>query len=95
MELREIFDGDDEYELGSPVKGDPDDPIVYGNRWRRERDQARAERDKWVKLWNRLEAAISHHKKAKLTGVDTSDEVDEALWAARDKILSAASEASK
>lgn len=46
-----------------------------------------AERDHWIRLWNRLEAAITHHRRDKLNGVDTSDEIDEALWKARDKIL--------
>lgn len=44
-----------------------------------------AERDAWIKSWNRLEAAISHHKKAKSDMF--VDEVDEALYAARDRIL--------
>jgi hypothetical protein len=43
-----------------------------------------------IKLLNRLEASITHHRKGKLFGVDTSDDLDEALWAARDRILSAA-----
>src|SRR4051812_43086376 len=40
-----------------------------------------------VRLFNRLEAAISHHKKAHDSGRYFADDPDEALWAARDKIL--------
>jgi hypothetical protein len=46
-----------------------------------------AERDHWIRLFNRLEASITHHRKGKLFGFDTSDEVDEALWHARDQVL--------
>jgi hypothetical protein len=57
----------------------------------RARDRrSRQQRDNWIQSWNRLEAAITHHRNAKLRGVDASDEVDEALWAARDRVLSAA-----
>lgn len=56
----------------------------------RQRDEARTERDRWIRLFNRLEASVTHHRAAKLRGVDTSDEVDGALWAARDKVLKAA-----
>jgi hypothetical protein len=45
------------------------------------------DRDHWIRLFNRLEASVTHHRKGKLAGVDTSDEIDEALWKARDKIL--------
>jgi hypothetical protein len=45
------------------------------------------DRDRWVKAFNRLDAAITHHRRDTLGGVDTSDEADEALWAARDKII--------
>ena len=45
----------------------------------------RAERDRWIRLFNRLEAAITHHKKAK--SAMFVDEVDEALYAARDRVL--------
>jgi hypothetical protein len=45
-------------------------------------------RDFWIRLFNRLEASISHHKKAK--SALFVDEVDEALYAARDKILKTA-----
>jgi hypothetical protein len=37
---------EDFYEPGSPFKVHPDDLIVHGRRWRRERDEARAERDR-------------------------------------------------
>ncbi len=42
------------------------------------------ERDRWIRLFNRLEAAVSHHKRA--TGEFATD-ADEALYAARDRIL--------
>ncbi len=47
-------------------------------------NQAKQHRDHWIRLWNRLEAAISHHKKAT---ADFATEADEALYAARDRIL--------
>jgi hypothetical protein len=46
--------------------------------------RAEAEWGRWVRLFNRLEAAVSHHKKAN-AGLMT--EADEALYAARDRIL--------
>lgn len=46
-----------------------------------------ADRDRWIRAFNRLDAAITHHRRDTLNGVDTSDEADEALWVARDKIL--------
>lgn len=49
--------------------------------------QLEDERNRWIRHWNRLEAAVTHHRAGKLAGVDTSDEIDEALWSARDKIL--------
>lgn len=49
---------------------------------------AQAERDRYIRLFNRLEAAVSHHKKAHLPeGRCFADDPDEALWKARDKIL--------
>lgn len=42
------------------------------------------ERDHWIRLFNRVEAAISHHKKATAT---FATDADEALYAARDRIL--------
>lgn len=56
-----------------------------------ERKSSVEQRDRYIKLFNRLEAAITHHRNAKLSDVDTSDEIDEALWAARGKILRDAS----
>jgi hypothetical protein len=41
------------------------------------------DRDRWIRLFNRLEAAISHHKRDN----KFVDEADEALYHARDKIL--------
>jgi hypothetical protein len=46
-------------------------------------EAAWAERDKWVRLFNRLDAAISHHKRDN----QFADLEDEALWNARDRIL--------
>lgn len=43
-----------------------------------------AERDRMRRLFNRLEAAISYHKLDKVT---FNDDVDDALYVARDRIL--------
>jgi hypothetical protein len=56
----------------------------------RQCDEARTQRDEARKLFNRIEVSVTHHRNAKLRGVDTSDELDEALWATRDRVLSAA-----
>lgn len=61
--------------------------VVYDEaghaRWHgRQRD-----RDGWVRWFNDVENAVTHHRRDKLAGVDTSDEVDERLWAARDRAL--------
>lgn len=48
--------------------------------------QARAERDNWYRLFNRIEAAISNHQAGCLKN-DIPELHDEALWAARDRIL--------
>lgn len=42
------------------------------------------DRDHWIRVFNRLEAAISHHKRD-TAGFAT--DADEALYAARDRIL--------
>jgi hypothetical protein len=50
----------------------------------RGRDEACAERDRWIRLFNRLEAAVTHHKR------DTAgfaSNADDSLYAARDRIL--------
>ena len=52
-----------------------------------ERDAARTQRDHWIRLFNRLEAAISHHKRDS----GFADANDESLWYARDRILKEAS----
>lgn len=49
------------------------------------RSKAEAECNHWKRLFNRLEASISHHYKNKSTHF--SDEVDDALYAARDRII--------
>lgn len=47
----------------------------------------REQRDTWVRLFNRLEGAVSHHRKA----TEHFREVhDEALYAAHDRVLKAA-----
>lgn len=51
-----------------------------------------AERDRYIRLFNRLEAAISHHRKAHESGQFFADVPDEALWKAQDKILKDAGE---
>lgn len=43
------------------------------------------DRDHWIRLFNRLEAAVKHHKNA--TGTFATD-ADEALYKATDRILS-------
>jgi hypothetical protein len=51
-------------------------------------DAAVADRDRWVRLFNRLEAAVSHHKRA--LGYEDDDAYepwDEALYKARAQIL--------
>ncbi len=46
-------------------------------------NKARAERDHWIRLFNRLEGVVAHHRKS-----DDFDEVrDEALHAAHDRVL--------
>jgi hypothetical protein len=46
---------------------------------------ARAARDKWIRLFSRLESAVIHHRNAKQDLF--VDEVDEALYSAWDKII--------
>lgn len=49
-------------------------------------DEARSETARVQRLFNRLEAAITHHRKA-CEANDVPDTHDEALWAARDRVL--------
>lgn len=42
-----------------------------------------AQRDHWIRMFNRLEVAISHHKR----DCEFTDGEDDRLWAARDRIL--------
>ncbi len=44
------------------------------------------QRDHWMRLFNRLDAAITHHKRD-CEKNDVPDTHDEALWAARDRVL--------
>jgi hypothetical protein len=53
------------------------------------KDEAIRERDRWIRLFSRLEAAVSHHKAAKGA---FADDADDALWAARDRVLRSAAE---
>lgn len=41
------------------------------------------QRDRWIRAFNRLDAAVSHHKR----DCQFADAEDEALWATRDRIL--------
>lgn len=50
-------------------------------------ESVRDERDRMIRLWNRLEAAVSHHKKAHDRGDAFAEDADVALWNARDRIL--------
>lgn len=43
-------------------------------------------RDHWMRMFNRLDAAITHHKRD-CEANDVPDTHDEALWAARDRVL--------
>lgn len=43
------------------------------------------QRDRWIRLFNRLDGAITHHERDKTDGF--MDEIDEALYAARKKVL--------
>lgn len=47
-----------------------------------------SERDRWIRLFNRLDAAVSRHRTAKEAGF--ADDADDALAAAHDRILKAA-----
>ena len=44
------------------------------------------ERDHWIRLFNRLDAAINHHKRDTEAAWDVT-EADEALYAAQQRIL--------
>lgn len=48
-------------------------------------DDAVRDRDRWVRLFNRMDAAIGHHKRDKRE--PWRDEVDERLYAARDAVV--------
>lgn len=65
---------------------------LYENALRSEREHVIAERDHWIRLFNRLEAAVSHHKMTVEMMDDHFDLYDEALWDARDKILKVAAD---
>lgn len=56
-------------------------------------DGAGTERNHWIRLFNRLDAAVSRHRtssEAKGASILGPTEDDEALWDAHDKILNAA-----
>lgn len=48
------------------------------------------ERDHWIRMFNRLDSAVNHHRRDK--GDAWVDEVDDALYAAQDRILKAAAQ---
>lgn len=53
-----------------------------------EHNTAVTQRDFWIRLFNRLEVAITHHKRDEEPFGST--EADERLWKAREKILAMA-----
>lgn len=57
-----------------------------------DRERLVAERDKWIRLFNRLEAAIAYHERANIDLLGTTLEDDEALYAARDRVVRDAAE---
>lgn len=52
------------------------------------------QRDRWIRLFNRLEGAVAHHRKARVGEkaklLTFCDEIDDALYAAHDRVLKAA-----
>lgn len=52
--------------------------------------EAVCQRDKWVRLFNRLQGAVQHHKNAHDSGDYFPDVPDEALWKAMERILAEA-----
>lgn len=73
--VRESVNDEWVYTEGEHVS--PDDAIVHGHRWRDERDA-------WIRSFNRLDAAVSHHQKA--TRESFVEAHDDALYAARARI---------
>lgn len=69
---------------GRNPDGVNDDPEKAGMVMR----EAIADRDRYIRLFNRLEGAVAHHRKAKSELF--VDEVDEALYAAQDRVLKTA-----
>lgn len=53
--------------------------------------RGREDRDRWIRLFNRLQGAVSHHRNARVKeaarGLTIVDEIDEALYAAMDRVL--------
>jgi hypothetical protein len=48
----------------------------------------RTERDAWIRLFNRLEGAVTHHRKAyDMDQAALPESPDEALWAAHDRVV--------
>lgn len=86
-----------------------DDVCFPGERLRAERDtnemratmaeevaaDLQAQRDHWIRLFNRLDAAVNHHNIKRCSGHEGfgPDENDDALYAAQQRILRAAAEA--
>ena len=53
--------------------------------------RAEAERNEWIRLFNRLDSAVARHVRQKSAG--WTDDADDALHAAHDAILKAAANA--
>ena len=54
----------------------------------------RDDRDRWIRLFNRLQGAVQHHKNAYSAAGFAADLPDEALWSAMDRVLKDAAEGS-
>lgn len=65
--------------------------------WQRTAEGLAQQRNDWIKLFNRLDAAVARHHRdhhdipGSALEEHVGDETDEALWAAHDRILKAAS----
>jgi hypothetical protein len=101
-ELRATGDVTDP-ELGHPLEWQPLDvtPVAEAMKLRVRAHNAedaltlaRLERDKWIRLFNRLEAAVTHHRRAveEDGALCEPESWDTALWKARDQILKDAAE---
>lgn len=57
--------------------------LALVDRWVQRLDAVTAQRDHWIRLFNRLESAVSHHQR----DCQFADLEDESLWAARARIM--------